>query len=85
MKLFKFLGRKLCNIFRVKDIHRCKKNLSEKTSLKKTHKNEEIKRFLLGTITSGEELQKIEESLMLDNDYFQEILMQEEELIRRLC
>ncbi len=49
--------------------------------MKKNHKNEEIKRFLLGTITSEEELQKFEEFLMLDDEYFQEILMQEEELI----
>lgn len=41
-----------------------------------------LRSYLLGSISSDAERQKIEERLMLDDDYFQELLIQEEELIQ---
>jgi anti-sigma-K factor RskA len=49
--------------------------------LVETHEIAEIRKFLLGYI-QVEERRKIEERLMLDDDYFEEISMQEEELIQ---
>ena len=46
-----------------------------------THEIAEIRKFLLGYI-QVEERRKIEERLMSDDDYFEEISMQEEELIQ---
>jgi anti-sigma-K factor RskA len=47
-----------------------------------THETAEIRKYLLGNIQAEDERRKIEERLMFDDDYFEEILMQEEELIQ---
>jgi anti-sigma-K factor RskA len=47
-----------------------------------THETAEIRKYLLGNIQAEDERRKIEMRLMLDDDYFEEILMQEEELIQ---
>ena len=47
-----------------------------------THETAEIRKYLLGYIQVEEERRKIEERLMLDDDYFEQISMQEEELIQ---
>lgn len=46
------------------------------------HENAKIRKYLLGNIQVEEERQKIEERLMLDDDYFEEVLIEEEELIQ---
>jgi hypothetical protein len=46
------------------------------------HENAKIRKYLLGNIQVEDERQKIEERLMLDDDYFEEVLMEEEELIQ---
>ncbi len=50
--------------------------------LVETHETAKIRKYLLGYIQVEDERRKIEQRLMLDNDYFEEILMQEEELIQ---
>ncbi len=50
--------------------------------LVETHESAEIREYLLGNIQFEDESRKIEERLMLDDDYFEEVLMQEEELIQ---
>ena len=50
--------------------------------LVETHETAKIRKYLLGYIQVEDERRKIEERLMLDDDYFEEILMQEEELIQ---
>jgi hypothetical protein len=50
--------------------------------LVETHETAEIRKYLLGDIQVEDERRKIEMRLMLDDDYFEEILMQEEELIQ---
>lgn len=50
--------------------------------LVETHENAEIRKYLLGNIQVEDERRKIEERLMLDDDYFEELLMQEDELIQ---
>lgn len=50
--------------------------------LVETHETAEIRKYLLGNIKVEDEMRKIEERLMFDDDYFEEILMQEEELIQ---
>lgn len=45
-------------------------------------KTAEIRKYLLGNIQAEDERRKIEKRLMLDDDYFEELLMQEEELIQ---
>jgi CHAT domain-containing protein/Flp pilus assembly protein TadD len=50
--------------------------------LEETHKNTEIRSYLLGTITQEDERRKIEERLMTNDDFFQELLIQESELIQ---
>jgi hypothetical protein len=50
--------------------------------LEETHKNAEIRKYLLGYIQAEDERRKIEERLMLDDDYFEELLIEEEELIQ---
>lgn len=50
--------------------------------LVETHETGEIRKYLLGHIQVEDERRKIEERLMLDDDYFEEILMEEEELIQ---
>lgn len=50
--------------------------------LVETHETGEIREYLLGYIQVEDERRKIEERLMLNDDYFEEILMQEEELIQ---
>lgn len=47
-----------------------------------THEIGEIRKYLLGYIQVEDERRKIEERLMFDDDYFEKILMQEEELIQ---
>ena len=47
-----------------------------------THENAEIRKYLLGDIQAENERRKIEERLMLDDDYFEEIEIQEDELIQ---
>lgn len=46
------------------------------------HENAKIRKYLLGNIQVEDERQKIEERLMLDDDYFEEVLIEEEELIQ---
>lgn len=50
--------------------------------LEKTHNNKQIRSYLLGTITQEDDRRKIEERLMTDDDFFQELLIQESELIQ---
>lgn len=50
--------------------------------LEETHKNAEIRKYLLGNIQAEDEKREIEERLMLDDKYFEELSMQEEELIQ---
>lgn len=50
--------------------------------LVETHESAEIRRYLLGNIQVEGERRKIEKRLMLDDDYFEEILIQEDELIQ---
>ena len=50
--------------------------------LVETHETAEIREYLLGNIQVEDEKRKIEERLMLDDDYFEKVLMQEEELIQ---
>lgn len=47
-----------------------------------THEIAEIRKYLLGDIKAEDERRKIEERLMLNEDYFEEILIEEEELIQ---
>jgi hypothetical protein len=46
------------------------------------HENAKIRKYLLGNIQVEDERRKIEERLMLDDDYFEEVLIEEEELIQ---
>jgi anti-sigma-K factor RskA len=50
--------------------------------LVETHEIGEIRKYLLGYIQAEDERRKIEERLMLNDDYFEQISMQEEELIQ---
>ncbi|MBA7584662.1 hypothetical protein ES708_26619 [subsurface metagenome] len=50
--------------------------------LVETHENAEIRKYLLGNIQVEDERRKIEVRLMLDDNYFEEISMQEEEIIQ---
>ena len=50
--------------------------------LVETHETAKIRKYLLGYIQVEDERRKIEERLMLDDDYFEKVLMQEEELIQ---
>jgi anti-sigma-K factor RskA len=50
--------------------------------LVETHESAEIRRYLLGNIQVEDERRKIEKRLMLDDDYFEEILIEEDELIQ---
>lgn len=50
--------------------------------LVEAHETGEIRKYLLGYIQAEDKRRKIEERLMLDDDYFEEILMQEDELIQ---
>lgn len=50
--------------------------------LVETHETGEIRNYLLGYRQAEAERRKIEERLMLDDDYFEQISMQEEELIQ---
>jgi hypothetical protein len=46
------------------------------------HENAKIRKYLLGNIQVEDERQIIEERLMLGDDYFEQVLMEEEELIQ---
>lgn len=50
--------------------------------LVETHETAEIRKYLLGEIEAEDERRKIEERLMLDDDFFEELSMQEDELIQ---
>ena len=50
--------------------------------LEETHEYAEIRKYLLGNIQAEDKRRKIEERLMLDDDYFEEVLIEEEELIQ---
>ena len=47
-----------------------------------THENAKIRKYLLGNIQVEDERRKIEERLMLDDDFFEELSIQEDELIQ---
>ena len=50
--------------------------------IEELNKKSELREYLLGNINLEEEKTKIEERLMLEEDYFQELLIEEEELIQ---
>lgn len=47
-----------------------------------THKNSEIRNYLLGNITIEEEREKIEKRLLLDDDFIEEYSIEESELVQ---
>lgn len=47
-----------------------------------THENAKIRKYLLGNIQVEDERRKIEERLMLEDDFFEELSIQEDELIQ---
>lgn len=47
-----------------------------------THENAEIRKYLLGNILVEDERRIIEERLMLDDDYFEKVLIEEDKLIQ---